>query len=146
MDMLIRKATLEDIKQIDNIESSLEHRILSYDTLSSTLNNTNYIYMVALINDTIVGYIVAEFLVDHLDLLAIAINKDYRRNNIATKLLCELFKACKSLNVEAIFLEVRCNNTNAINLYEKVGFEKISSRKNYYKDTGEDAFIYKKAV
>ena len=146
MDIQIRRANSKDIKQIDNIESSLEHRILSYDTLSSTLDNKSYIYMVASVNNIIVGYIVAELLVDHLDLLAIAINKDYRRKNIASTLILELFKTCKSLNVDDIFLEVRCNNMNAIKLYEKVGFEKISSRKNYYKDTGEDAFIYKKTV
>ena len=50
------------------------------------------------------------------------------------------------LNIQDIFLEVRCNNVSAITFYEKTGFKKISTRKNYYADTSEDAYIYKKMV
>jgi ribosomal-protein-alanine N-acetyltransferase len=41
-----------------------------------------------------------------------------------------------------IILEVRQSNDTAKNLYTKLGFNKISKRKNYYKK--EDADIYLK--
>lgn len=146
MDIQIKRASLEDVLEISNIETSLEHRILSYDTLSSTLNKETYYYFVAKVADKIIGYISAELLVDHFDILAIAVLDDYRRQNVATMLLNRLLDICKELNIENVFLEVRCNNLSAIKFYEKTGFEKISTRKNYYKDTNEDAYIYKIVV
>ena len=137
---------MQDIAQIENIESKLEHRILSYDTLSSTLDKDNYYYFVAETNNKIIGYIAAELLVDHFDLLAIAVLEGFTRHHVATSLLSRLETNASALNICDIFLEVRCNNMVAIKFYGKNGFEKISTRKNYYSDTGEDAYIYKKMV
>lgn len=146
MNILIERASIKDIKAIENIEKTLEHRILSYDSLVTTLNKDTYYYFVAKSNNAVVGYISAELLVDHFDLLAVAVLKEYRKKNIATYLLDKLTNACLQLDINDIFLEVRCNNFAAIKFYEKLGFEKISCRKNYYKDTNEDAYIYKKMV
>lgn len=146
MNIQIRKATIKDIEQIDSIEQTLEHRILSYDLLYSTLNKDNYYYFVATINNIIVGYLSAEFLVDHLDILSIAVLSEYRRQNIATMLLNKLFNISKNLDALEIFLEVRDNNFVAINFYEYIGFKKISERKNYYTDTNSDAYIYVKKM
>ena len=134
------------IEQIEEIEKTLEHRILSSNILNDTLKKDNYYYFVATIENVPVGYIAAEYLVDHFDLLSIAVLEKHRRKNIATLLLNELFSICSSLNVHDIFLEVRLSNLSAINFYERVGFEKISCRKNYYTDTNEDALIYLKKV
>ena len=146
MDITIKRATIQDLNEIEEIESRLEHRILSSTTLSSTLNENTYYYFVAKENNAVIGYLSAELLVDHFDLLSIAVDNNFRRKNIATTLLNELFSLCTKLNITDIFLEVRQNNLSAISFYEKLGFKKISSRKNYYTDPGEDAYIYKKVV
>ena len=146
MDITVKQATIHDLNAIEKIELNLERRILSSATLSSTLNENMYYYFIAKINDTVVGYLSAELLVDHFDLLAIAVDKKFRRQNVATNLLNKLFNLCGELKITDIFLEVRQNNLSAISFYEKVGFEKISIRKNYYTDTNEDAYIYKKMV
>jgi len=142
MNIQIRKARIDDLEQIDNIEKTLEHRILSYDLLKNTIGKDTYFYFVAIVNNIIVGYISAEILVDHIDILSVAVFKAYTRQNIATMLLNELFKTCSTYNIKNIFLEVRPSNFAAIKLYEKNGFKKISTRKNYYTDTNEDAYIY----
>ena len=142
MDITIKRATIQDLNAIEKIEANLEHRILSSTTLASTLNEKTYYYFVAKINNIVVGYLSA----DHFDLLAIAVDKKFRRQNIATHLLDKLFNLCSELKVTNIFLEVRQNNLSAISFYEKACFEKISTRKNYYTDTNEDAYIYKKVV
>ena len=144
MNIQINRACV--IEQIEEIEKTLEHRILSSNILNDTLKKDNYYYFVATIENVPVGYIAAEYLVDHFDLLSIAVLEKHRRKNIATLLLNELFSICSSLNVHDIFLEVRLSNLSAINFYERVGFEKISCRKNYYTDTNEDALIYLKKV
>ena len=73
MNIEIRRATLADISGLELIESSLEHRILSYDILSSTLQQNNYYYIIAIVDNKIVGYFCSELLVDHFDILAIAV-------------------------------------------------------------------------
>lgn len=146
MDVQIKKANICDSEQINKIEQTLEHRILSYDLLNSTLDKNTYYYFVATINNIVVGYIAAELLVDHFDILSIAVLNEFRRQNIATMLLNQLFDICKEICISDIFLEVRCSNIPATRLYERLGFEKISIRKNYYTDTNESAYIYKKLV
>ena len=64
----------------------------------------------------------------------IVVKKDFRNQGIASLLLKELINLSKSLNVKNLFLEVNEKNTPAILLYNKFGFKKISTRKNYYKD------------
>lgn len=146
MDIQIRRAAIHDLEQIENIEKTLNHRILSTNILSSTLDKDNYYYFVATLDNKIVGYICLEYLIDHFDLLAIAVLKEYRRKNIASLLLNEFFTTCLELNISDIFLEVKASNLEAIKLYTKLGFEKISTRKNYYTDTNEDAYIYLKRI
>ena len=146
MNIQIERVNLNNIKDINNIESSLKQRVLSYNILSSTLNSENYYYFVAKINDKIIGYMAAELLVDHFDILAVAVLQEYRRQNIATLLINKLIEICLALNIQDIFLEVRCSNLPAIKFYEKVNFKKINIRKNYYTDTNEDAYIYKIVV
>ena len=146
MNITIKRVSIQDLNEIEKIEANLEHRILSSTTLSSTLIQDTYYYFVANVDDTVVGYLSAELLVDHFDLLAIEVDNNFRRQNIATCLLEKLFNLCSELKVTDIFLEVRQNNLAAISFYEKVGFKKINNRKKYYIDTNEDAYIYKKVV
>ena len=39
-----------------------------------------------------------------------------------------------------MYLEVRCSNTDAVKLYEKLGFSINQRLKTYYRD-GEDAYL-----
>ena len=50
----------------------------------------------------------------------------------------------KSRGAACCFLEVRSRNSAAIALYEKAGYEYISTRRNYYPD--DDAAIYRIAL
>jgi ribosomal-protein-alanine N-acetyltransferase len=43
--------------------------------------------------------------------------------------------------VTEIFLEVRETNVGAIRLYERLGFEEVGIRKNYYEKPKENALI-----
>jgi ribosomal-protein-alanine N-acetyltransferase len=45
----------------------------------------------------------------------------------------------------AMMLEVGTNNVSAISLYEKLGYQKISTREGYY-GPGLDAFVMRKEL
>ncbi len=44
-----------------------------------------------------------------------------------------------------VYLEVRVNNTPAINLYKNLGYKILYTRKNYYLD-GTDAYVMGKEL
>ena len=64
--------------------------------------------------------------------------------NTAQRLLERLHGEMKSRGAACCFLEVRSRNSAAIALYEKAGYEYISTRRNYYPD--DDAAIYRIAL
>lgn len=146
MNIQIQKANIDNIDSIRNIENSLAHPILPSLQISSYIQQDSYHFYVATINNVVVGYICWEFMVDHIDLIGIAVLATYRNQHIGSALLDVLNKFACDKKINNVFLEVRCNNLTAISFYEKFGFEKISTRKNYYSDTSEDAYVYKKTV
>ena len=80
------------------------------------------------------GYLITYDNVDSLDIFEIAVDKNFRKKGLASKLLNRINDERK------ILLEVSEKNIIAINLYIKNGFKIISRRKNYYLD-GSDAII-----
>ena len=141
----ITKADVSHLNQIEAIEKTLEHRNLSYDSIKKDLENENTYYLVAIDNTTnkVVGYIWCELLVEHEDITAVATDKDYLKQGIASSLLKALEQHLQEKQIESIFLEVRTSNIPAINLYTKLNYSKISTRAKYY-DNLEDANIMKK--
>ena len=59
--------------------------------------------------------------------------------------MTELEKWSSSKQAPAMMLEVGVNNASAIALYEKLGYENISTRKGYY-GPGLDAFVMRKEL
>ena len=47
----------------------------------------------------------------------------------------------RDMKVKKVFLEVRCQNKDAIRLYEDYGFKKLGVRKEYYNNPTDDALL-----
>jgi len=88
-------------------------------------------------NKKLIGFLSFTKIIDNIDIIDIVVNPDYRRKKIATFLLD--YMITNTQKEDKIFLEVRVSNTAAINLYKKMNFEIISTRKNYYNN--EDAYV-----
>ncbi|MBE6878615.1 MAG: GNAT family N-acetyltransferase [Ruminococcaceae bacterium] len=82
-----------------------------------------------------VSYLVA----DDAELVFIVTDKGHKRKGYGGYLLAETLKL---LGLPCV-LEVRESNASAIALYEKLGFEHIGTRKNFYSNPREAALIYK---
>jgi [ribosomal protein S18]-alanine N-acetyltransferase len=129
-----------DINKILELQNKCNCNILSKNNILDDLNNNN-LYYIANIDENLVGYVSCSLLYDHVDISSILVDKDYLRKGIATLLITEVINYCKLHDIPNIFLEVRSNNLEAINLYTKLNFKQISTRKNYYNN--DDALIYK---
>lgn len=73
----------------------------------------------------------------------VAVHPLYRNKGIAGRCLKDILDQAGQAGVETTLLEVREANRSAISLYKNSGFRVISKRKNYYKETGENALIMK---
>ena len=95
--------------------------------------------------DQIVGYAAVLVVAPGVeaDVLTVAVLPEYARRGIATHFMNELEKWSLSKQASAMMLEVGTENTGAIALYEKLGYQTIATRKNYY-GQGLDAFVMRK--
>ena len=138
----IYKMTKDDIQYVLSLEKSHNIKILSKTLLENEIENTNTYYIVAKINDTIVGYAGISYVLDSADLISIVVDKEKTNMSVATCMLNDIISFCRKNNIIEIILEVRISNIPAQKLYEKFGFKQISTRKKYY-DNLEDAYIMK---
>jgi ribosomal-protein-alanine N-acetyltransferase len=66
--------------------------------------------------------------------------EEYRGKGLGSALIDEAVKGVKIRQCGELYLEVRCSNTAAVKLYEKLDFTVQQRLKTYYRD-GEDAFL-----
>ena len=72
--------------------------------------------------------------------VSIAVVEEHRRKGIGKALVEESVNGVKLRNCDEFYLEVRCSNTDAVRLYEKMGFVIRQQLNAYYRD-GEDAYL-----
>ena len=119
--------------------NSFEHPWSKESFISEITNKFSH-YLGVKLNGKLVGYICIWLIIDEAHITNIAINPDYRKQGLASKLLKATLRLCYEEKIDGITLEVRKSNLAARNLYKKFGFEEESIRKNYY-ENGEDAII-----
>ncbi|WP_455092993.1 ribosomal protein S18-alanine N-acetyltransferase [Parvimonas micra] len=94
----------------------------------------------------IVGYILFNQILDEAEIYKIVVSKNFRKKQIAFKIMEFLLNELKKNNVKKIFLEVRKSNIPAINLYKKCGFIEIREIVDYYTNPKEDGIMMLKEV
>ena len=105
------------------------------------LTNKLALWLVAMENGEVVGYVGSQTVLQEADMMNIAVADTYRRRGIAKMLVEELIL---QLDAYQLSLEVRSSNAPAIALYENLGFQQVGLRKNYYRNPKEDALILRK--
>ena len=138
---MIEKLSIKDIDILDSLfkDVFIKNKVL-YDIENNPFTN----YYVYKIDNKIVACINYQIMYERSELIDINVLDNYQNRGIASKLLEFMFLNLKNNNVETITLEVRDNNLNAIHLYEKYGFKKVSIRKGYYQ--GIDGILMKKEL
>lgn len=116
----------------------------SEKALEEELSNPNAVFVVALKNEEVAGYVGMLHILDEGDICNVAVFEKFRRNGIATALLENLLKYAEENKLSFITLEVRESNEAAQIFYEKMGFQKIAMRRNFYENPKEDAYIMNK--
>ena len=96
-------------------------------------------------NDNLVGYIIAKITYPETHILNLTVKKNFRKKGIGKSLIELIISEARLRSSENILLEVRVGNFEAQSLYEKLNFQIIGTRKNYYESENgrEDAYVLK---
>lgn len=140
--MTVRRATIEDAKEIFAIEMECFSVPWSLDSIETELlNEDKKLYYVIEDANGVVGYAGAWLVYDEGQITNIAIRPSARRQGFVAKLTSALIEECFKRGMHEIFLEVRISNLSALSLYRQLGFTVKGMRKNYYSEPKEDAYI-----
>jgi ribosomal-protein-alanine N-acetyltransferase len=137
----IRPLGLSDLNSIDRIEQRAYRTPWSRSMFASELAKSSSICLGAYDDEQLIGYVVNSRYVDAWHVMNVAVDPDYQRRGIATRLLEHLFELTRDDQRRGYTLEVRVSNGDAIGLYENLGFERQGVRRGYYTDNREDALI-----
>jgi len=118
----------------------------SLNAITGEVSNPLSLWIVALNDDRVIGYIGSQSVIDQADIMNIAVDPDYRRNGVAVQMIGALESKLKERGVKGLLLEVRVSNEPARNLYEKLGFSIVGRRPGYYSRPKEDALIMRKEL
>ncbi|HEY5602902.1 MAG TPA: ribosomal protein S18-alanine N-acetyltransferase [Gammaproteobacteria bacterium] len=107
-----------------------------------------YLCQVCELGNELAGYCIVSTGASEAHVLNLCIAQSLRRKGLGEHLLAHMLKLAKQRKVGTVFLEVRPSNQAAIALYDKMGFNQIGTRLDYYpaKVGREDAIILAKSL
>lgn len=95
-------------------------------------------------DDKVLGYAGLDLAGDTADVMTIATTVAARGRGVGQALLDELVRRACSSGASALLLEVRADNEAARKLYDRNGFELISTRRRYYQPGDVDALVLRR--
>jgi len=107
-----------------------------------------YLCHVCELDDELAGYCIMSTGASEAHVLNLCIAKANRGKGLGRRLLTHMLELARQRQVGTVFLEVRPSNTAALALYDKMGFNQIGTRLDYYpaKVGREDAVILAKSL
>lgn len=132
-EVIFRKASLEDVEGIIKLcnECFEEETSLAYAkrVFEETMHDENQIYLIGVMDNQIVAHTkitIIPTIYENMNTYSIinhvCVKPEYRRNNIATKMLDEVTRICKEKNCKAIELWSNNFRVPAHACYNKYGF------------------------
>ncbi len=111
------------------------------DDFLHCLRQRNCIGMVAECGDQVIGHVIYELHRNRLHILNLAIHPNSRRQHVGAQIMSKLIGKLSSHRRAKITLELRESNLIAQLFLKSLGFVAVKVVKNYYEDTGEDAYF-----
>jgi len=142
---MLRKFRIKDLQRVMYINTLClpeNYSEFFYISLHEKFPNT---FIVAIIEDNIIGYIMCRMETGFSELgkwnitkkghvVSIAVLPEYRKMGIGTSLMLQAMKEMKNYGMKECYLEVRASNQIAKNLYRKIGFKEVKTIQGYYRD------------
>jgi ribosomal-protein-alanine N-acetyltransferase len=132
----------EDLAQAWAIEQRSHAFPWSEKTFASN-QGERYLNFRLNVDDEMAAFAITQVVLDEATLFNIAVDPAWQRRGLGRQLLTHLIGKLEQRDVLTLWLEVRASNVAAIALYESLGFNEVTVRRNYYPTTDgrEDAII-----
>jgi len=141
-EILIRKATEEDVEEVAAIESDSFTNPWQIQTFRRMVRQGRVRFLVAEEEgEGIVGYAVMWWVMEQGELGNLAVRESHQGRSLGSALLDRILEDARERGVRHLFLEVRMSNQRAYDLYRSRGFTQVTVRKGYYRNPREDARI-----
>lgn len=82
--------------------------------------------------DQIVAFAICQTVLDEATLFNIAVDPNFQAKGYGKRLLSALIERLREQGILTLWLEVRESNLAAQKLYDSLGFNEVTIRKNYY--------------
>ena len=138
--MIVRKFKPNDLKRVYEIENMSFGQSYGINMFQQ-LYEMGVGFLVAEDNGYVVGYVIFWLKYENQGhIISIAVDKNYRRRNVGTRLLIKAISILSLLKLDTIYLEVQENNSGAVEFYKIFGFKIDRVVPGYYGD-GDGAVI-----
>lgn len=133
-----------DIPDVLIIEGLSFSNPWSAATFRGEVQNEGISFPVVIVHEPdqrVAGYVIYWLIQDEVQITNLALHPDFRRRGIGQTVLKVILKEVYEKGATFVTLEVRSSNTPAISLYRKLGFKVLGTRKGYYGNPVEDAYV-----
>ena len=138
--------SLEFCEQTHDIEVSCIEEPWSLEQIKGLVNDKNAVARVGIIDSEIVCYYSFYNICNEGNVNNLAVKSDYRGKGIGNLLIEDMLKTSKDIKLSALTLEVNVNNTVAIALYKKYGFEIEGKRIKFYGGKDDALIMWKRDI
>jgi [ribosomal protein S18]-alanine N-acetyltransferase len=107
-----------------------------------------YVCRVIDVANDIVGHAIMSMGAGEAHILNVCVREDFRCRGLGRTAMRHLLERARNSGMQDAYLEVRPTNTNAIRLYQSLGFERVGTRRGYYQAVGgrEDAAVLRRRL
>ena len=132
----VEKLKLNDKKELFLLERDLFTAPWTLNSIEDQLKVKTSLNLGLKVDNELISYVLCLDLFPEIEILRFGVKQNFQLQGNGKFLLKSLISLLKQKNYNRIFLEVNTNNSGAISLYERFGFNYKSIRENYYYESG----------
>ena len=134
--------TRDSAKNVAELEKLCFSAPWSYEMLCAEGLRPEAEFLCAFVDGAFAGYAGMLCVLDEGQICNVAVCPPFRRMGVGEALMTAQKNAGLARGLSIMMLEVRAGNTAAQKLYEKLGWEKVGVRRNFYSAPREDGVLY----
>ncbi|MGB9587253.1 MAG: ribosomal protein S18-alanine N-acetyltransferase [Armatimonadota bacterium] len=130
-----------DVEEVAELDKKCFPSPWSASAYRNEVHNPSAYYIVARMDDRIIGYAGMWLIMDEAHITTIGVDPEFRGKGLGERILVSLLEEALHRGARRATLEVRKSNIVAQNLYHKYCFHAVAVRRGYYTNNGEDAIV-----